>query len=657
MEKKYQISQPKRILFLISLPETPEFESDREEVALRMECMEELRGLNVDVRNHIWHEDLWIINAFDIVIVVAHHDTQDDALILADGKMPLQDFVGSLPTDFNGVIDFSSCYSIATKDAIKRRCPHCRVNATLTTVPLMRRIIMYPEVVQLLCDEPSLDYGEAFEIIGKEFDSLIDGMEDEKTTEEGSKATELGTTASVGAPFEVEREVPFMIVATIHSDSDKGMEMAVNVMKQTFGADLTRDEFDIPDNDFSLKNKDDAYAELIFEDPKMGYYVDVKRDEKDGKIRERLQWRGRIAVAKFGLTIKKNCPLSYKSVMATIRFSRRDKSIIEGESKIQLNIISNEAVIVSMGAIKDKQQEISMTDNEMESLVRMYFGDTTEAIIRRLPDNEDSINKSVCDFLDSEELQRVINDVEGRIRRLTRAGGNPKELDEEMDVVKKQGIHIVSLHKKLKERIDNFKRMLADFGSGRDEDLISSERYEIGKMVLEITILMHRYKYNFLFMKDFVGLKTYLRETKDCKRLDDDQMDELTRLLDKLIGNLADGPDKQMFNAVGFNILYQDKAARRSKMLMTGLAFGKYIYEKDKNGRPTLNIEKFGDWRFVRNGVVQILTGGNRKNKINEVNRDVKKLQDPQNMETITVYAQNGSVIASIISKTTIRIE
>ncbi|MCP5978321.1 hypothetical protein NL364_27935, partial [Klebsiella pneumoniae] len=75
------------------------------------------------------------------------------------------------------------------------------------------------------------------------------------------------------------------------------------------------------------------------------------------------------------------------------------------------------------------------------------------------------------------------------------------------------------------------------------------------------------------------------------------------------------------------------------------------------NGRPTLNIEKFGDWRFVRNGVVQILTGGNRKNKINEVNRDVKKLQDPQNMETITVYAQNGSVIASIISKTTIRIE
>ena len=130
--------QRRRILFLISLPQTPEFEKDREDV---QECLNELRALQVDVREHIERDDLANANSYDVVIVVAHHDSKNDVLVLADGTMKMTDFVNSLPADFKGVLDFSSCYSATAYQAIKTRCPQCRVQAALVEVRLLQRMI------------------------------------------------------------------------------------------------------------------------------------------------------------------------------------------------------------------------------------------------------------------------------------------------------------------------------------------------------------------------------------------------------------------------------------------------------------------------------------------------------------------------------------
>ena len=55
MENILATMQRRKILFLISLPRTLEFEKDKDDVN---ECINELRELQVDVREHIKPEDL-----------------------------------------------------------------------------------------------------------------------------------------------------------------------------------------------------------------------------------------------------------------------------------------------------------------------------------------------------------------------------------------------------------------------------------------------------------------------------------------------------------------------------------------------------------------------------------------------------------------------
>ena len=59
-----QTMQHKKILFLISLPSTSEFQDCIADVN---ECLDELRQLHVDVREHIRHEDFAEANNYDVV--------------------------------------------------------------------------------------------------------------------------------------------------------------------------------------------------------------------------------------------------------------------------------------------------------------------------------------------------------------------------------------------------------------------------------------------------------------------------------------------------------------------------------------------------------------------------------------------------------------
>ena len=84
----------KKILFLISLPQTKGFEKYQELVNW---CVNKLREKCVDVRETIHREDLACISLYDIVIVVAHHNVDENVLCLSDGKLSIDTFINSLP--------------------------------------------------------------------------------------------------------------------------------------------------------------------------------------------------------------------------------------------------------------------------------------------------------------------------------------------------------------------------------------------------------------------------------------------------------------------------------------------------------------------------------------------------------------------------------
>lgn len=210
-------TQHKRILFLISLPQTPEFANDKEEID---ECLSELRELQVDVREHICQEDLSVANEYNVVIVIAHYDNVNDMLVLADDVMPIQDFVSYLPHDFSGLIDFCSCHSVVAFQAIKNRCPSCLAKVSLKTVPLLRRIIIYPSVIERFLGDDSLDYDTAFEQVSKEYDKILGEISDGRETE--PEMAHLGQKkTSIYSPFEITKKSIVPIHVFLHYDAEE----------------------------------------------------------------------------------------------------------------------------------------------------------------------------------------------------------------------------------------------------------------------------------------------------------------------------------------------------------------------------------------------------------------------------------------------------
>ena len=245
----------RRVLFMISLPQTLEFEQDKEDIK---ECLHELRELNVDVCEHITCADLAKANEYDIVIVVAHHDTDNDTLVLADGTMNMSDFVNSLPPDYKGTLDFSSCYSASAYQAIKERCPQCRIQAALVEVRLLQRIIIYPSLVIRLYEDFEIDYHEAYKEVSMAFEEFASS---ERNGEDEMQMIQLGQQmSSIYAPSEIKLNTPFQILVFFHYDSEREI---VKVKAQRWQTNATiRDDIDIP---IKMKEGDIIVITLSFD--------------------------------------------------------------------------------------------------------------------------------------------------------------------------------------------------------------------------------------------------------------------------------------------------------------------------------------------------------------------------------------------------------
>lgn len=222
MEKNLN-RQHKRILFMISLPQFAEFETCMDNVS---ECINKLREKGVDVRESIHREDLATISRYDIVIIVAHHDTDNDALLLADGKLSMDDFVNSIPEDFSGELDFSSCYSASAMKAIKNRCPNCHIQASIHQTTLALRLLAYPFVIDIINEDNSIEYHDAYM---KVLDMMLEAAsESSETEEELPEHVKLGNQlSSVYAPSEVKRASKFMIQLILHYDLESGTILAI----------------------------------------------------------------------------------------------------------------------------------------------------------------------------------------------------------------------------------------------------------------------------------------------------------------------------------------------------------------------------------------------------------------------------------------------
>jgi hypothetical protein len=260
--------QHKRALFMISLPQTAEFETCKDYVS---DCINKLSERGVDVCESIHREDLATISQYNIVIIVAHHDTDDDALLLADGKLSMDDFVNSIPKDFCGELDFSSCYSASAMKAIKDRCPDCHVQASIHQTTLALRLMAYPFVIDLINEDEQIEYHDAYM---KVLDMILQAASEVPEDDEELELVKLGEEkTSVYSPREVMRNSVFQILVFFHYDSENEVVKAKAIRRQN-DAEIS-DEFDIP---ISLKKDDKIAITLSFESTDNAN-IKVKNDE------------------------------------------------------------------------------------------------------------------------------------------------------------------------------------------------------------------------------------------------------------------------------------------------------------------------------------------------------------------------------------------
>lgn len=235
----------KKILFLISLPQTKGFEKYQELVNW---CVNKLREKCVDVRETIHREDLACISLYDIVIVVAHHNVDENVLCLSDGKLSIDTFINSLPENFCGVLDFSSCYSSTVKEAIKQRCPNCFVQVAKEETRLAVRLVAYPFVVDLINENKDKDYHFNYmEGLHMGEEAAAGNPDDDEYYDDSLR---LGQKkASIFAPLEAKRKSHVPINVFIHCDSEKN-EVRIKAARGTEVHINSEDLGEVKDDDY-----------------------------------------------------------------------------------------------------------------------------------------------------------------------------------------------------------------------------------------------------------------------------------------------------------------------------------------------------------------------------------------------------------------------
>lgn len=621
MENIIPTMQHRRILFLISLPQTPEFERDKEDVD---ECQNELRNLHVDVREHITHEDLADANSYDIVIVVAHHDSENNVLVLADGVMKMTDFVNSLPSDFKGVIDFSSCYSATAFQALKTRCPQCRVQAALVEVQLLQRIIIYPSLVELLNEDPEIDYHEAYKEVLTAFDEFV---ESEETEQDEPEMTQLGQQmSSIYSPSEVKVNTPFQILIFFHYDSEKEVVRIKAERWQTNA--IIRDELEeIP---IEMKEGDLISLNLYFDSP----------DEKniivnDGKYQKFITIKKEMTVERFKVTVLPD--FEGGGFLANIEMAKEDTIFLRCAFNIDVKDHENKApanVVAEVPLVSEKPEErILCYSNVFTGRVFGYNNFSNfQRIIKKKDKDEETlffIRKFIFDNdIFYKQLSTFLLEKESELSELLRQDAKSSEITFELiPLLKRYNLKLQQRLDRLEGKLLNIKKVKGNFINFEDavQKFLSIE-CDFFDLASEIK----NFDYQIDMLKVFRELRDEIKD--ECKKgiIKNDKIKDLaTQFLEHPHNGEVDKDLYDIFRSSGTgSIIHSRSKGATMPFLALVLAMTEKEYVSTDNGKEDwfINVDKFidfgkneGSLRTQRNRInklVGLLTNGDVFRKI-----------------------------------------
>lgn len=194
-------------------------------------AVKELRKRNVRIIHIESTDDLKDAFSYDNIIITTHHHRASRALDFYGTIVPEEELVRSIPKDYKGTVDLSSCNSADFQLKCKLRAPLCTFIAVGATSSLELRLSLYRLVVRYLLKHNNATYLEALRLTAKEIIRrqntsennrvLLGGQMKQPATDDSAQTPDY-VCSSVFAPSEVRRSSHLLVQVFLHSDSETG---------------------------------------------------------------------------------------------------------------------------------------------------------------------------------------------------------------------------------------------------------------------------------------------------------------------------------------------------------------------------------------------------------------------------------------------------
>ena len=354
-------SQHKRILFLVSLPNTSGFWEYAPEV---MQCCHKLNDLGVTIRYEISKDAMEDLCNFDVVVVMAHLDEATDELVLANSRMGIAEFLSHIPDSFCGFLDFSSCHSSLWNNSIKEKCPNCKVSGAMGRTNLPFRLFIYPYVMQMFLSSDSISYGQAYRIVQ---DFVKEEMKNEciENTEGSEKDTSTnmnlclgsgGRMSSIFAPTKVVKSRMFMVQLFLHDESESLRRITIQAKRYDPESRLVETQL------LPIKIKKGDRIAVRFD----ALSVPVEQISIDKAVKE-IKWNGELGKIQFNVTVLES--FSSDSFIGKLLLEVNHEPV--GESSFRIQVAEKENLAPSPVNVKSRNAQNESEDSRRKLMLHL----------------------------------------------------------------------------------------------------------------------------------------------------------------------------------------------------------------------------------------------------------------------------------------------
>lgn len=186
--------------------------------------IKELKNRNVTIIPISNKEDFASAFSHSIIILTAHHHRCLSCIEFLDNSIFYNEIIDCIPSNFDGFIDISSCFSTFIQPKVKIQAPNTTIIAANTEISIELRMFLYRHIITYMTLHPNASYKDAFTIISLRFKQTI--TENESKHKEvflgGKSVSEKGgENASAFAPKRVLRGEDMMIQVYVYNDMDR----------------------------------------------------------------------------------------------------------------------------------------------------------------------------------------------------------------------------------------------------------------------------------------------------------------------------------------------------------------------------------------------------------------------------------------------------